>query len=453
MHTTQLITPQWLLPMQRATQHDTPPNASEHNGQILYDHSVVMVDDKIHDILPTATAITKYQGLHVELPGQVLMPGLINMHTHIAMNLYRGMADDLPLMSWLNDYIWPAEQATLSADSVRLGSQLAIAEMLRAGITCFNDHYFYPDITAEVVEETGIRACLGAISLDVANSWGKDADHMLQQSLDAMQRTPSSPRLRWALAPHSPYMLNDSQLKQVATAAQQNDLPVHIHLHETLQEIEHNLTHYKMRPIERLQKLGLINERLIAVHMVHLNPEEIKLIATTGVHVVHCPEANLKLASGVMPYAALAEAQVNISLGTDGAVSNNDLDMLAEAHTAALLHKGAGAQADPTLLSAKRALQMATINAAHALGWQQHIGSLEIGKQADIISIDLQHVNSQPVYDPISQLIYACQSQQVSNVWVAGKQLLKNGQHTTMDLDKIMQQSQLQANRIKQAIK
>ena len=429
MSSTTLVTPSWILPMAAmdTTQNTAPPG-------LLHAHSIVLRDTAIIDILPTEAALQKYpakQLEHIQLPGHILLPGLINMHTHIAMNLYRGLADDLPLMTWLNEHVWPAEQASMNADSTKLGSELAIAEMLRGGVTCFNDHYFFPGETAAVVAASGIRAQLGLCCLEVENAWGQGFSQMLERGLETMQQCPSNPRLRWALAPHSPYMLNDEQLSTIASCAQQHDMLVHIHLHETEQEIEHNLQHYGLRPIARLEKLGLIDQRLLAVHMVHLTDEEIATIAAAGAQVIHCPESNLKLGSGIMPYPKLHQAGVNISLGTDGAVSNNDLDLLAEARTAAMLHKGANQ--DPTILPAAQALRMLTCNAAAALRWQHEIGSLEIGKQADMISIDLNTINSQPVYDPLAQIIYACQSQQVQNVWVAGRQLLKAGQLTTLD--------------------
>jgi 5-methylthioadenosine/S-adenosylhomocysteine deaminase len=434
MSNTLIITPQWIITLNT-------------NHEVLEKHSLVICDDKIAAILPCDEANTKFPNAkQLQLPGQVIMPGLINMHTHIGMNIYRGIADDLPLMTWLQDYIWPAEQATMDADAVTLGSKLAIAEMIRAGITCFNDHYFFPQHTAQVVAETGIRASLGCIVMDIENIWAKGATEMLQRSIEAMQQSPDSELIRWCLAPHSPYMLNDQQLIATKQASDKYNLPVHIHLHETETEIAHSLQHYKKRPIARLKDLGLLNEKLIAVHMVHLQDNEITEIAESSAHVVHCPESNLKLASGNMPYQKLYNAGVNISLGTDGAVSNNDLDLLAEARTASLIHKGISQ--DPTTLPVQQALQMLTNNAAKALNWQQQIGSLEVGKQADMISIDLNTLTSQPVYNPMSQIIYACQSQQVQNVWVAGKQLLQNGEHTTINVAEILQQAEILRQKI-----
>lgn len=404
---------------------------------LLETHSVIIQNDKILDILPQQQAIKQYCSHDTrELNQHIVIPGLINCHTHCAMNLFRGLADDLPLMSWLQDHIWPAEEHLMNVDNTILGTELAIAEMIRGGTTCFNDHYFFTDTIRQVAERSGIRATLGLHFTDVGNQWVGGADESLAKAEELITHTSPHNRLSWALAPHAPYTVPDTTLADLKKLSDRFDLPVHIHLHEVAAGIEKSLARYQQRPLQRLAKFGLLNDRLIGVHMVHLTEEDIKLTAENGVHVVHCPESNLKLASGIAPIKALLDNQVNIALGTDSVASNNDLDMLSEMRTAALLAKGSSL--DPTTLPSTGALEMATINGAKALGLEDKIGSLEPGKQADITAVNLGELWQQPNLNPISQLVYSSNANMVSDVWVAGKALLKDQNFTHIDTPSIL---------------
>lgn len=397
-------------------------------------HAVAVRDGRIVALLPSAEASTRFTAReNVELPGHVLIPGLINAHTHAAMSLLRGLADDLPLMEWLQTHIWPTERRWVSPDFVRDGSELAIAEMLRGGITCFQDMYFFPDVTAEAARRHGIRVSLGMIVADFPSAWASDAQEYLARGVELRDRHKDDPLLSFAFAPHAPYTVSDAALREIRTLADELDLPVQMHVHETAAEIEQSLKQHGRRPLTRLHDLGLLTPNLMAVHMTQLETAEIDLLAHTGVQVVHCPESNLKLASGFCPVAKLMRAGVNVALGTDGAASNNDLDLLGELRTASLLAKGVAG--DATALPAAEALRMATLNGARALGLERDIGSLVSGKWADMTALDLSPAECQPVHNPLSQLVYAAGRQQVSDVWVAGARLLREGELTHMDGD------------------
>jgi len=414
-----LINAHWIIPV-------------EPQDQVLEHHSLAINDGKIIDILPTAQAKEKYAAFDEhQLDAHALIPGLINGHTHAAMTLFRGLADDLPLMDWLNNHIWPAEQQWVNPEFVEDGTRLAIAEMIRGGTTCFNDMYFFPDHTAEVVVTSGIRAVIGLIMIDFPTAWAKDPEEYLTKGINVHDKYKHNPLIRTAFAPHAPYTVSDEPLKKIYTDAEELNIPIHMHVHETWDEIEKSLEQYGKRPIQRLLDLGLLNERLIAVHMTQIEQDEIELIAKHGVSVLHCPESNLKLASGFCPINDLLLAGVNVALGTDGAASNNDLDMLGEMCTAALLAKGV--VNDSSAVPAHTVLEMATINAAKALDMDDEIGSLTVGKQADVVAINLNSIETQPMYAPISQIVYSCNRNQVTDVWVAGKQLLKERELTTLD--------------------
>lgn len=421
---TTLLHARWIVPI-------IPRN------QVLENHSIAMDHDKIMAILPTETAKKTYSAKNViDRSTHVVMPGLINTHTHTPMNLLRGLADDLQLMDWLQNHIWPAEGKLLCAESIYDGSLLAITEMLRGGITCFNDHYFYPNNTAQAAIDAGIRASLGLWVGNAPTGWAKNADECIAKAKKELANRPDSHLITYMLAPHSPYITDDRSLLLTKELADDNNLRIHIHLHETLAEVNIDLKKYGQRPLQRFHELGLLNERLIAVHMVHLTDAEIELCAKTKLHVSHNPESNLKLASGFAPIVRLMKAGVNVSIGTDGAASNNDLDMFGELKTAALIAKAVNQ--DPTVLDAMTTLEMATINGAKALGLEKHIGSLEPQKQADLIAIDFSHFFTQPVYNPISHLVYAMNRIQVSDVFVAGKQLLNQGKFVSMDTNEIV---------------
>ena len=399
-------------------------------------HSLAIDSGKIIDLLPTALANQKYQGTTTEnLENHALLPGLINCHTHAAMTLMRGIADDLPLMDWLQNHIWPLEQKWMSEAFVKDGTDLAIAEMILGGTTCFNDMYFFPEITATQVIHHGIRAKVGLIVIDFPSVWAQNSDEYIEKGLALHEQLRFSELCSTAFAPHAPYSVSDEPLQKIRTLADELELPIHMHIHETRYEVEQAQAQTGQRPLQRLQELGLVNPSLIAVHMTQLSDEEITLFAESGAHIVHCPESNLKLASGFSPIARCLAAGINVALGTDGAASNNDLDMLGEMRTAALLGKAVAG--DAGAVPAMTALRMATINGAKALGLDACCGSLSVGKAADVIAIDLNHLETQPLYCPVSQIVYAASRQQVTNVWVAGKQLLKQRQLTTINMDNL----------------
>lgn len=420
----QLLTGRWVLPM-------TP------DQQLLDHHSIAVHQGRIIDILPEQEAKRRYQARErLNLPHHVVMPGLVNAHAHTPMNLFRGLADDLPLMDWLQQHIWPAEQATINAESVATGSALAMAEMIRGGTTCFNDHYFFPDAIANTAIQAGMRACVGLVIMSVPTGWADTEEAYFEKAQLTLQNGPKNPLIQYLLAPHAPYTVSDSSFAQIQHLSATNNLRIHMHVHETQFEIEQSLQDHGKRPLARLAAHNLLSDRFIHVHMTALTEAEIRQVAQTGGHVVHCPESNLKLASGFAPVHQLLDAGINVALGTDGAASNNDLDMWGELRTAALL--GKAVSGDSAALPAYQALQMATINGAKALGLEQDIGSLEQGKYADMIAVDLSSYITQPIYNPISQLVYAANRLQVSDVWVAGRQLLRQGRLTTLDTKAIM---------------
>lgn len=427
-HVNTLIHARWIVPI-------APKN------NVLEHYSIAIQAGKIIDLLPTDEAKIKYQAENtIERQHHVIMPGLINTHTHTPMNLFRGLADDLPLMDWLNNHIWPAEQKIINAESVYAGSRLAIAEMIRTGTTCFNDHYFFPTETARAVLDMGLRASLGHVIMNVPTDWAQDETGYLEKAQKSLENKPDSDRLSWTIAPHAPYTNSDSSLSKAKSLANQYDLRMHVHLHETQNEIDIDLGNHNKRPMQRFHDLGLLDEKFIAVHMVHLNDEEIDLAQSTGLTVSHNPQSNMKLASGFARINDLMKAGVNVCLGTDGAASNNDLDMFSEAQSASFLSKAASG--DPTALDAMTTLELATINGAKALGIDDKVGSLEVGKDADLIAVDLSHCNTQPIYNPISHLAYAVNSHQVSDTWVAGKQLLSDSSFTDCDIDEIIAKAQ-----------
>jgi len=404
---------------------------------VLENHCVVVEGDQIVEILSSDAARQRYaEAEEVLLPRHVLFPGLVNTHTHSPMTLLRGFADDLELQVWLNQHIWPVENRFVSAKFVADGTRLAVAEMLRSGTTCFNDMYFFPDVTAEVAAQTGIRACVGLILIEMPTVWAKDADEYLAKGLDLLQGGQPNPLVSFAFAPHAPYSVSDTTLARVAESSAEHGVPVHIHLLETDWEIQHSLQVHGVRPLQRIKNQNLLNSRLLAVHMTQLTPDDISLLAEHAVHVVHCPQSNLKLASGFCPVSDLLGASLNVAIGTDGAASNNNLDLLGEAQTAALLAKGVAA--DPRAVDAFTALEMATINGARALHMEQKIGSIECGKQADLVALDLSAVETQPLFNVISQLIYAASSRQFTDVWVAGRRLLHSGVLTSIELDEVL---------------
>ncbi|MGI9321577.1 MAG: TRZ/ATZ family hydrolase [Thiogranum sp.] len=425
MRTTEtLIHARWVIPV-------------EPDCTVLEYHSIAIDEGRLTAILPSPEARQSYRAqLTLELDRHALIPGLINTHTHAAMTLLRGIADDLQLMDWLQQHIWPAEQKWVSEQFVHDGTQLAAAEMLRSGTTCFNDMYFFPEVTARVAANSGIRACVGMILLDFPTAYAENPEQYLAKGLALHDEYRHHPLIRCAFAPHAPYTVSDPALKNVQILADELDLPVHIHLHETANEIETSMKTCGLRPLQRLGQLGLLSPALLGVHMTQLEDDEIRRLGESGASVVHCPESNLKLASGFCLVQRLIDAGVNVALGTDGAASNNDLDMLGEMRTAALLAKAV--HGDASALPAHSVLRMATLNGARALGLADVTGSLQVGKWADIAAVDLDTLETRPLYNPVSQLVYAAGREQVTDVWVAGQHVLKDRELTHLETRKLM---------------
>lgn len=414
---------------------------------VLEHHTLALSEGRIADILPTEQAAARYPHLIAERFDQhVLIPGFVNGHTHAAMSLLRGIADDKPLMTWLTDHIWPLEQRWVNEAFVRDGSELAMAEMLRGGITCFNDMYFYPATTAQAAAAAGMRAVVGMIVLDFPSHFANGAADYLRRATLLHEEWQDHPLIRTAFAPHAPYTVSDEPLHQIRQQAEAWNIPVHMHVHETRDEVDTALREQGFNPLARLKRLGLLDQRFVAVHMTQLSEADIDDYAATGGSVVHCPESNLKLASGFCPVARLLEAGINVALGTDGAASNNDLDVMGEMRIAALLAK-AVAQ-DATAVPAHTALRMATLNGARALGLAHETGSLKPGKSADITAIRLDALETQPLFDPLSDLVYAASRHQVSDVWVRGQRLLKDRHLTTLDSRNIIAKAALWRDRL-----
>jgi 5-methylthioadenosine/S-adenosylhomocysteine deaminase len=417
--TVQLIEPRWVVPI-------VPADA------VLEGHTVVVGDGCIRAVLPSDEARRRHpDALVTALPDHALIPGLVNAHIHAAMALMRGLADDLPLMRWLQEHIWPAEARHVSKEFVYDGTLLAIAELLRGGVTCMNDMYFFPEMAADAVIESGIRAALGIIVIDFPTVYAADAQDYLAKGLAMRDAHKHESRLSFCMAPHAPYTVSDATFGRIVTLAEQLDIPVHVHVHETAGELQDHIAKHGVRPIERMQSLGLIGPGLISVHSVHLDETEIGLYASHGCHVVHCPSSNLKLASGFAPVAAMLDAGINVALGTDGAASNNSLDLFEEMRLAALVAKGASGRADA--LPARTALTMATLGGARALGMEDRIGSIEVGKRADLVAVDLGSLELAPCYDPVSHLVYAAGRSDVSHVWVDGELLIDQRRFTRLD--------------------
>lgn len=405
-------------------------------GALFADHAIAIDSGRVVDVLPSGQAESRYAAREtVRLPRHLLVPGFVNAHGHAAMALLRGLADDLPLMTWLQEHVWPAEAKHVGDEFVHDGSLLAVAEMLRGGTTCFNDMYFFPEATARAALRAGIRASLGVIAIDFPSAYATDPANYLHKGLATRDRYAGEDLLSFCLAPHAPYTVGDETLSRIATLAEELDVPVHTHLHETQEEIAGSLSAHGVRPLERLRRLGLVSPRLIAVHAVHLEEGEKDLLAREGASVAHCPSSNLKLASGIAPVAALRSRGVTVALGTDGAASNNRLDLLGEARTAALLAKGASG--DPRALGAHETLAMATLGGAKALGLEAAIGSIVPGKWADLAAVELSSFETLPCFDPVSDLVYAAGREHVTHAWVAGRLRLADRKVAGLDEDEL----------------
>jgi 5-methylthioadenosine/S-adenosylhomocysteine deaminase len=418
------------------------------SGTIFENSALVLDGDQIVDILPGEEAQQSYpEAEQLKLPNHLLIPGLINMHGHAAMSLLRGVADDLPLKPWLENHIWPLEKKWVGDEFVRDGTRLACAEMIRCGTSCFGDQYFFPNIVGQVAVQSGMRAQIGFPLLDFPSKWAKDGDEYLRRGLDVHDEFRDQDNIQVAFSPHAPYSVSDALMKKAATLAVELDSVVQIHMHETTAEVNDYLAQHGARPLARLEKMGLIGPRTQCVHMTQVDEQDIELLQKNNSHVIHCPESNLKLASGFCPIEKLSTAGVNVALGTDGAASNNDLNIVGEMRTAALLGKAVAE--DASACSAEQVLAMATINAAKALGWDQKIGSLEIGKQADIAAFDLSGLEATPLYNPVSWLVYAASGREVSHLWVAGRALLQDGELQTLDQQDIALRTDYWAKKIR----
>ena len=419
-----LIEARWVIPV-------------EPDGVVLEDHAVAVQSGRIVGILPIAEAQAAFAPRErVVLNEHALIPGLVNSHTHNPMTLLRGLADDLPLMVWLQQHIWPAEAKVLGPEFVRDGVELAVAEMLRGGTTCANENYFFPDVIGATYRRMGFRAVVGLPVIEFPTAWAASQDEYFARATEVHDSFQGSGLVTTAFAPHAPYTVSDASFERIRVLSDQLDIPVHLHLHETAQEVEDARARDGLRPFQRLQKLGIVNDRLIAVHMTQLTDGEIAACAADGVSVVHCPESNLKLASGFCPAQKLRAAGVNLALGTDGCASNNDLDMFGEMRTAALLAKAVAG--DAAAFDAGYALRAATLNGARALGLEAHIGSIEVGKQADLAAVRLSDLETQPLYHVASQLVYATGRHQVSDVWIAGQRRLAGRELVDVDVPAIL---------------
>ncbi|MCP1674790.1 5-methylthioadenosine/S-adenosylhomocysteine deaminase [Natronocella acetinitrilica] len=420
-----LINARWVIPV-------------EPEGTALDRHAVAIDRGRIVDILPWEAAAQRFQPeTLLERRSHAVLPGLINAHTHAAMNLLRGLADDLPLMTWLQEHIWPAEQQHVGPEFIQDGVEAACAELIAGGVTTFNDMYFFPEVAARVTSQAGLRYSAGMIVIDFPSAYAQDADEYLRKGLAMRDAWRADPLVTTVFAPHAPYTVADDKLKHIAVLAEELEARVHMHIHETAFEVQQSLEQTGKRPLSRLAEAGLVTPSLMAVHMTQLDDDEIALMADSNASVVHCPESNLKLASGFCPVQRLLDAGVNVALGTDGAASNNDLDMFGEMRTAALLAKGV--TGDAAALPAERVLAMATINGARALGMDRDTGSLLPGKFADLIAVDLSSLETRPVYHPISQLVYAAGRHHVTDTWVAGRRLYAEGALTTLNRDEILE--------------
>ncbi|MDQ1310209.1 MAG: 5-methylthioadenosine/S-adenosylhomocysteine deaminase [Pseudomonadota bacterium] len=429
-----LVSARWVMPV-------------EPDGRVLEHHSVAIRSGRIEAVLPTAEARLRYDAREtLDRPHHVLLPGLVNAHTHAAMVLMRGRAENLPLGPWLRTAVWPLERRWVDPEYVRDGTELAIAEMLRGGITCFADMHLWPDVVARTAAAAQMRASVGLVVTEAATSWATTADEYIDRGMRLRDEYKGDPLISTHFAPHSPYSASDGTLARVRRLADELDLPVAVHLHETAVEIEQSLQACGKRPLARLAALGLASPQLVAIHMTQVEPEDLDLLAEARASVVHCPESNLKLGAGVCPVARLLGRGIRVALGTDGAASNNDLDLLAEARIAGFV--SAGVAATPGELIASDLVRMATLEGAQTLGLGEVTGSLVPGKWADLCCIDLRAPRSWPVHDVATAVIYAASSQQVTDTWVAGRRLLADGRLRTVDESAVLERAEAWAARL-----
>jgi 5-methylthioadenosine/S-adenosylhomocysteine deaminase len=430
-----IIDARWVLPI-------APANT------VLDRYSVVVDGGRIRALGPTLDIHGTYTARrHVALGDHhVLLPGLVNAHGHAAMTLLRGLADDVPLSRWLNDIIWPTEARWVSETFVRDGVELAIAEMLKSGTTCFSDMYFFPEVTARVARDAGMRAQVAIPVIQFPNAWSNDSDHAIHKGLELHDRLRDDALVRIAFGPHAPYTVTPDDLIRILALADELDLQIQTHLHETADEVAQARSQHGRSPIEQLHTLGLLVPRLQAVHMTQVSDDELALIAEGGVGVVHCPQSNLKLGSGFCGVARLRSAGITVALGTDGAASNDGLDLFAEMRAASLLAKALAR--DPAALDTRALLEMATLGGARVLDLADEIGSIEPGKSADLVAVDLDHVSTLPVHHPAAQLIHTTAGTRVTHVWIAGHARVEHGTLTSMDEAAIRGRSRAWSERI-----
>ncbi len=400
---------------------------------VLKFHSIVVREGVIDELMPNAQARALSDIEHLELHGHVLMPGLVNAHGHAAMTLLRGYADDMSLASWLNDKIWPLEARWVSPEFVRDGTDIAAAEMLLSGITATSDMYFFPDIAAQSLRAAGMRTQLVFPIMNIETAWAKNAEEYFEKGLALRDYFRNDDLVDIGFGPHSSYTVDESLLSRTAMLANELDAAIQIHLHETAAEVLAHVEATGERPIDLLARIGLLGPRTQCVHMTAIGSQDIETIAAHGAHVVHCPRSNMKLASGACPVSKLRDAGINVALGTDGAASNNRLNGLAEMQSAALLAKLESG--DPRALSASESIRMATLDGARALGLDHVTGSLESGKSADFIAIDLSGLNMAPNHQVESNIVYATSGTEVTHSWIAGKNVVKNRQLQSLDSD------------------
>lgn len=436
----QVIRAPWILPFaDTGTAEDT---AFIRDGAIAIARGVII---EVGD--GQAVADRHPQAQQLTLPDHVVMPGLVNAHGHAAMTLLRGSSEDAPLQAWLTEHIWPLEAKWVDETFCRDGIRIAMAEMIRAGITCFADMYYFPEIGAEEVKRAGLRAQLAFPVIEFPNAWSRDSEEGFHKGLALYDQYRNDPFVDIAFGPHAVYSVTEPDLDRILMYSEELDANIHIHLHENAAELAENESRYGTSGIRHLHERGLLGPRLQAVHVTQITPEEIELFAESNVQVVHCPTSNAKLASGTSPVTDMRAAGINVCLGTDGAASNNVLDLLAEARLASLLAKLK--QADAAALPAPDALSMATLGGAVALGRGRQTGSLEAGKVADLIALDMHAIRHQPLYDPIAQVLHTSSGNSVSHVWVNGECLLDEGVLTRMDEQEILHTARSWQQRIR----
>lgn len=410
-----LICARWVIPIEPV-------------GRVLEHHAVAVRAGRIVAVGPREELATRFSvGAIVERPNHVLLPGFVNAHTHAAMTLLRGAAESAAFERWLKTQVWPLEQRWIDAEYVRDGTELAIADMLTSGTTCFGDMHLFPEIVAQTAAESQIRACIGLPVVEQPTSWAGSAGECLEKGLRLHDEYRGDPLITTSLSPYAPWALTDETLIRVRRAADELELPMTMHVNETSEDAHTG----EERTIARLQRLGVLSPLLTAVHMVHVDDADIDTCALAGVSVVHCPQSNLKLGNGIAPVARLNTRDINVALGTDGAASNNDLSMLDEVRTAALLARGF--HSAHVGIEAHEWLRFATLNGARALGLGEVIGSLTPGKLADLCCIDLARPHTQPVYDVAAHIVFAASRDQVSDVWVAGRALVSESRLTRLD--------------------